>query len=148
MLRRKDRCRRRRGALPSNVRDLEAQKPSLTEELYRQRQLELGGRLQKLRAKAAKRLQQLDEARQATVKKIAEAVQPSIAAVYQRYRCTLLLSRDAVLAGNPGMDVTAEVIKGLGLEQSNLFVDETGHWRIGDYVPAYKPFAVYVLQVR
>jgi hypothetical protein len=25
----------------------------------------------------------------------------------------------------------------LGLEQANLFVDETGHWRNGDYVPAY-----------
>jgi hypothetical protein len=25
----------------------------------------------------------------------------------------------------------------LGLEQTNQFVDETGHWRIGDYVPAY-----------
>jgi len=101
------------GRITADVRDLEAQKSSLTEELYRQRQLELGGRLQELRAEAAKRSQQLEEARQAAVKKIADAVQPSIAAVYQRYRCSLLLSRDAVLAGNPGMDVTAEVIKGL-----------------------------------
>jgi len=99
--------------ITAGVTALEKDKASLPPEEYHQRQQELVKRLQDLRVDAAQRTQELEAARQDAVKKIAAKAQPFIADVYQRYRCSLLLSRDAVLAGNPGMDVTAEVIKGL-----------------------------------
>ena len=99
--------------ITADIKALESEKTALSEDQYKLRQQELVLRLKDLRAEAAKKSQELEAARLEAVKKIAAQAQPSIAAVYQHYRCSLLLSRDAVLAGNPGMDVTAEVIKGL-----------------------------------
>jgi Skp family chaperone for outer membrane proteins len=99
--------------IASGIKALEDEKASLPEDRYQQRQQELAKRLQDLRADAARASQDLEATRAAVVKQIAKAVQPFIASVYRVNRCALLLSRDAVLAGNPGMDVTGEVIKGL-----------------------------------
>jgi Skp family chaperone for outer membrane proteins len=99
--------------IAADVKALEGQKASLTEDQYKLRRQELVQRLQDLRTNATKMSQDLEATRQDVVKRISKEAQPSIAAAYQTYRCSLLLSRDAVLAGNPGMDVTAEVIKGL-----------------------------------
>ncbi len=111
------------GSITADIRALESEKASLTEDLYRQRQLELAGRLRDLRAEAAQKSQALEAARQEAVKKIAVAAQPFIAEVYQRHHCSLLLSRDAVLAGNPGMDITAEVIKELDVAPLEIGFD-------------------------
>ncbi len=99
--------------IEADIKTLEKDKDSLSLDAYHQRQQELVKRLQDLRSDAAKASQKLEGARQAAVTKIAAEAQPFVAEVYQRYRCSLLLSRDAVLAGNPGMDVTGEVIKDL-----------------------------------
>ncbi len=96
--------------IAAEMQALDGEKASLSEDQRKARQRELAGRLLDLKLDAAQKSQSLEAARQETVKKIAEAAQPFIAEVYQRYRCSLLLSRDAVLAGNPGMDVTLEVI--------------------------------------
>lgn len=95
------------------VKALETSKAQITEDQYKTRQKALADEMRDLRLDAAQKSMSLEAARQGAVKKIADKAQPFIAEVYQRYRCSLLLSRDAVLAGNPGMDVTGEVIKGL-----------------------------------
>lgn len=99
--------------IQTDAKALEGQKNILSEAQYQTRLRDLVSRQQTLKLDAAQKTQDLDATRASVVKKIASAAQPLIAAAYSKYRCSLLLSRDAVLAGNPGMDVTADVISGL-----------------------------------
>lgn len=99
--------------ITSDAKALENAKAALPEGQYQSRLRDLVSRQQALRLEASQKSQDLEATRTSVVKRIAKAAQPFIAAAYGKYRCSLLLSRDAVLAGNPGMDVTADVIGGL-----------------------------------
>jgi Skp family chaperone for outer membrane proteins len=97
----------------ADIRALEEKRATLAADTYKEQQTVLVQQLQDLRSKAAKKSLALEEVRQDVVKRIAAMAQPYVASAYQANHCALLLSRDAVLAGNPSMDITAEVVKGL-----------------------------------
>ena len=99
--------------LAGDAKTLEGMKETLSEDQYQTRLRDLVARQQGLRLEASQKSQDLEAMRISVVKRIAEAAQPFVASSYGKYRCSLLLSRDAVLAGNPGMDVTTDVISGL-----------------------------------
>lgn len=101
------------GDIAADAKALKDKKAALPDEQYQMRQRDLAVRVQALRLEAAHKSQELEAVRKSVVQRIAKEAQPFVAAAYQKYRCSLLLSRTAVLAGNPGMDVTAEVIKGI-----------------------------------
>lgn len=99
--------------ISADAKALEAEKAKVSEEQYRSRQKDLAIRIQSAKLEASQKSQDLEATRKDVVKRIATDAQPFVDATYKKYRCSLLLARSAVLMGNPGMDVTAEVIAGL-----------------------------------
>lgn len=99
--------------ISADAKVLEAEKAKVPEEQYRSRQKDFAIRLQSVKLETSQRSQDLEATRKDVVKRIAKDAQPFVDATYKKYRCSLLLARSAVLMGNPGMDVTDEVIAGL-----------------------------------
>ena len=59
------------------------------------------------------RNREIEATRLKAVGRLSSEMQPVLAAAYKAHGCGLLLSRTAVLAGNMGGDLTADVVKGL-----------------------------------
>lgn len=102
---------------------LESQKASLTDAQYRERQQDLAKRLQGLRQVAAQDSRDLEATRKDVVARIWKETQPVIAAVYKDKHCGLLVSRDAVMAGNPAMDITPAIVSGLDGKITTIAVE-------------------------
>lgn len=100
-------------AVQDEAKQLESQKGSLTSIQFQQRQQALAQRVQALQFKANLRSRELEATRLKAVKQIAAWANPVIAAAYQSHHCGALISRDTLLAGNPGMDLTKNVVDGL-----------------------------------
>src|SRR5262249_33670238 len=90
----------------SDAKTLEAQRVSLKPADYATRQKALAQRVQGLRNNAAQRSRDLEATRQDVVGRIAKAAQPVIDQVYRNKGCGLLIAREAILAGNPAMDIS------------------------------------------
>jgi Skp family chaperone for outer membrane proteins len=105
-----------------DARALEAQKVSLPPAEYQTRQQELAKRLQALQLVAAADSRDLEATRQDVVVRISKEAQPIIAQVYKDKGCGLLVSRDAILAGNPAMDITVAVVAGLDAKITTIDV--------------------------
>jgi Skp family chaperone for outer membrane proteins len=75
---------------------------------------------QALQAEAAERSRQIDATRAKVLGLILQAAQPYIGQAYAAHACGLLVSREAVLGGNLGNDLTAEVIAGLDAKAAPL----------------------------
>ncbi len=89
-----------------------------------QRQQDLAKRFADLRTRAAKESQDLDATRLGVVTKIAAAAQPIVGQVYAARKCGLLLAKGPVLAGNPGMEITAAVISVLDAKITTIPRDQ------------------------
>ncbi len=101
-----------------------AQQKTLPPAVFQQKQQVVVKRVADLRGEAARRTQSLEAMRQDAINKISQQAQPVILSVYQSRHCGLLLSREAVLAGNPGLDVTGDVVKGLNAKISVVALAE------------------------
>jgi Skp family chaperone for outer membrane proteins len=99
--------------IADDIKTLESGKALLSSEEYKAKLQSLGKRQQDLRSAAATSSQELEDTRKDVLKRISQEVSPFIAAAYKMHNCAILLSREAVMAGNPSMDLTAEVINGL-----------------------------------
>lgn len=108
--------------IAGDAKALKAQK--LPQQQLQQREQTLAKRYADLRAKAADDSKSLETARQSMAQKIAAAAQPVIKQVYGAHRCGLLLARGAVLAGNSGMDVTSDVVRGLDARLTTIPLDQ------------------------
>jgi Skp family chaperone for outer membrane proteins len=109
--------------LMAEAKALEGQKASLSSELYLSRQQDLAKRLQGLRQEAAVDSRDLEATRKDVVARIWKETQPVIAAVYKDKHCGLLVSRDAVMAGNPAMDITPAIVSGLDGRLTTIAVE-------------------------
>ncbi len=109
--------------LVGDAKTLEGQKASLSADQYQARQQDLAKRLQVLRLEASQDSNDLEATRQDVVVRLAKEVQPVIAAVYKERSCGLLVSRDAIMAGNPAMDITAAVVSGLDAKITTIAVE-------------------------
>jgi len=107
----------------ADAKALEAGKASLAAAEYQQRQQQLAQRLQQLRLQAAADGRDLEATRQDVVVRISKEAQPVIAQVYKDKGCGLLVSRDAILAGNPVMDITAAVVAELDAKITTITVE-------------------------
>ena len=109
--------------LVADAKALEASKASLSPAEYQSRQQQLAQRLQQLRAVAATDSRDLEATRQDVVVRISKEARPVIAQVYKDKGCGLLVSRDAILAGNPAMDITVAVVAALDAKITTLEVE-------------------------
>lgn len=109
-----------REALETEARTLQAKKSAMKAEDFLKTQAQLAERIKALQAKASEQTQILEATRRDVVARIATEAQPVIERVYQERGCGLLLSREAVLAGNVDMDVTPAVIAALDQRITDL----------------------------
>jgi Skp family chaperone for outer membrane proteins len=65
----------------------------------------------------------LEATRQDVVVRISKEAQPVIAEVYKEKGCGLLVSRDAIMAGNPAMDITSLVLTALDAKITTIAVE-------------------------
>lgn len=107
----------------AEAKALDGQKDSLPAAQYQVRQQDLAKRVQVLRQEAAVDSRDMEATRQDAVMRISKEAQPVIAAVYKEKHCGLMVSREAVLAGNPAMDITASVVSGLDAKITTITVE-------------------------
>jgi Skp family chaperone for outer membrane proteins len=102
-----------RRKLEAEAKALQAQQGTLTPAQGQHRQQQLQARAQGLQSSAGQIGRELEATRLKATEQLAEAMRPIAVEAYQAKGCGLLLSREAVVGGNLGNDLTAAVIRGL-----------------------------------
>jgi hypothetical protein len=109
-----------RAPIEAEVKALDAQKAALTPAQFEERGKPLAARWDALQRKAALRGREIEATRVKALGGIATQAQPVIAQVYASRKCGLLLTRDAMMGGNPAADLTAAVVQGLDARISTI----------------------------
>lgn len=102
-----------RAPIEADLKALEVQKASLTPAQLEARGKPLAARWDALQRKAALRGREIEATRVKALGGIANQAQPVIAQVYASRKCGLLFTRETMMGGNPGADLTAAVVQGL-----------------------------------
>ncbi|MDO1559955.1 OmpH family outer membrane protein [Brevundimonas sp. 2R-24] len=100
-------------AIDTELRTLQSQQASLPADQFNQRRQALGQRAQTFETLRQTRLAELQYTEQSQRLRIAQTVNPILTQVYQARGCSLLLDASGILAANPAMDVTPQVIQQL-----------------------------------
>src|SRR5690606_18068980 len=100
-------------AIENEDKALAAARATLDPGAYEKRASDLQIRVNALRRKAELRQREMDATRQKAFVRVAQEMDPVIGQIYQARRCSLLLDDQAVMQGNPAMDITDQVIAGL-----------------------------------
>ena len=109
-----------RRKLEGDAKALQAQQGVLTPADGQKRERQLQARAQALQASAAQITRELEATRAKVSGQIGEMMRPIVLTAYQAKGCGLLLSREAVIGGNLGNDLTATVIQGLDAKVSTI----------------------------
>ena len=99
--------------LQTDVKAYQAQAATLTAEVRQQREQGLAQREQALQQKAALRQKELEATQQKALGRIAGEIQPIANTTIRARNCGLVINGQAVMAANPSMDVTPEVVRQL-----------------------------------
>jgi Skp family chaperone for outer membrane proteins len=109
-----------RKPLEAEARSLEGQPDTAAN---RPKRDSLAQRWQALQSKAAQDGREIEATRAKAMERIADAAQPVIAQVYGQHKCGLLFDRGAVLGGNFGNDLTADVVRGLDAKLQSIPIE-------------------------
>ena len=109
-----------RRKLEGEAKALQAQQGVLTPADGQKRERQLQARAQALQASAGQITRELEATRAKVSGQIGEMMRPIVVTAYQAKGCGLLLSREAVIGGNMGNDLTATVITGLDAKVSTI----------------------------
>jgi Skp family chaperone for outer membrane proteins len=112
-----------RRKLESEARALQGQQAVLPPAQIQHRQQQLQARAQAAQAEAGQTERELEATRTKAMARIEDAVQPIVLDAYKAKGCGLLLSREAVIGGNMGADLTAGVIKALDAKMTTIDFD-------------------------
>jgi Skp family chaperone for outer membrane proteins len=107
-------------ALVNDARTFETQRATLAQDAADRRDADLQVRRNALQRKAELRQAEIQATQQKALERIATELDPVQAAVYQQRGCSVLLTRQALLAVNPAMDISAVVITALNARISTL----------------------------
>jgi Skp family chaperone for outer membrane proteins len=109
----RDQLQPQQQAIQDEAKKLETAQARMPAAEFQQKQQALAQRIQALRDANGRDSKELEATRLKAVRQIAEWSNPVIADAYKAHRCGALFSRDAMLVGNPGMDLTSIVVAGL-----------------------------------
>lgn len=110
-------------ALQNEAKALDAQKASLDQGAFDQKNASLQVRAAALQRKAQLRDRELQATQQKALGRIGQELEPVIRASYQQAKCSLLIQREAVVLANPAMDITPSVITGLNAKITQFAFD-------------------------
>jgi Skp family chaperone for outer membrane proteins len=112
-----------KAALERKGAALNAQRATLPPQQYQAQGMALNQRGQALQSKAADRSRQLEATRARALDSVLHEATPYITQAYSAHACGLLVSREAVLGGNMGNDLTAEVLANLDAKGTPITVE-------------------------
>jgi outer membrane protein len=100
-------------AIDNDAKALEARRATIDQTTFEQQGSALQIRAGALQRKAQLRDRELQATEQKAVQRVSQEMEPFIRQAYQAKACSLLLQRNAVILGNPAMDLTQAVVTGL-----------------------------------
>jgi Skp family chaperone for outer membrane proteins len=112
-----------KAAIDAAGKALAAQRSTLPEIQFDQKERALNQRLQALQVTADQRNRQLDATRAMALRRIGDEARPAIVAAYQARGCGVLFDRASVVAGGLGMDITDTVVQALDAKITTLTFD-------------------------
>lgn len=110
-------------AIQNEAKTLEAQKATLDQGAFDQKNATLQVRAAALQRKAQLRERELQATQQKALGRVGQELEPVIRSSYQQAKCTVLIQRDAVVLANPAMDITTSVITGLNAKITQFAFD-------------------------
>lgn len=116
--------------------DAAAKAPGADETALKKRALDLENRINKFKQKAQLRQREVSVTEQKARLRIRQEVSPIIAQVYQQKQCSVLLSGEMIVLGNPAMDITAAVTAGLNAKIQQFAFDRE---RLDQAAPGQPP---------
>ncbi len=100
-------------SIQSAAKDLETKKATLAQAAYQQQGQALQQRVNALQEKAQQRDRELQATEQRAIQRILQEATPLVSAEVKTKNCGVLVDGSAVLAVNPSMDLTPDVITAL-----------------------------------
>lgn len=110
-------------AIQNEAKTLDAQKATLDQGAFDQKNATLQVRAAALQRKAQLRERELQATQQKALGRVGQELEPVIRSSYQQAKCTVLIQRDAVVLANPAMDITTSVITGLNAKITQFAFD-------------------------
>ena len=110
-------------AITTEGRALEQSRATLDAATYQSRVANLNLRIANYQKKGELRQREVEATEQKALNRIAQELDPIVRQVYQQKGCSLLLNRQAVLVGNPAMDVTQAAIAALNAKITQFTFD-------------------------
>lgn len=111
-------------AIQNDAKALDAKRSTLDQATFDKQSADLQLRANALRRKADLRERELQATQQKAIGRIAQELDPVVRNVYQQSKCSILISRDAVVVNpNPTMDITPAVIAGLNAKITQFTFD-------------------------
>jgi outer membrane protein len=106
-----------------DAQDFQAKRATLTQEQQQAQAAPIQQRGEALERKAQLRQRELEATGQKAIQRISSNIDPILRGLYETHNCSLLLSGEAVMASNPQMDVTQEVIQQLNTKLPTITFD-------------------------
>lgn len=110
-------------ALVNDAKAFDAQRATLDQNTQVQRNADLQKRDIALQSKAQLRQQELQATQQKALNRVYQEMQPLITQAYQQKNCSILLARDGVMAVNPSMDISQQVVTALNARITQFAFD-------------------------
>lgn len=107
-------------SLVNDAKTFQAQRATLAQDAADKKDADLQVRNNALQRKVQQRQAELQATQQKAADRILSEIDPVEAQVYQQRNCSVLLSRQSVIAANPAMDITPVVITALNARISML----------------------------
>lgn len=92
---------------------IEAARQTMDQAALQSRVANLNLRVSNYQKKAEQRQREIQATEQKALGRVGQELDPVVRQVYQTSHCSLLLNRDAVMIGNPAMDITGSAVVGL-----------------------------------
>lgn len=122
-----------RTAIENEGKTLDTQRATLDRTTLEQRTAALQVRVNALQRKAAQREREVQATEQKAIGRVGQEMEPLIRQVYQQRQCSVLLSREAIVLGNPAMDITPGVVQALNAKITQFAFDRE---RLDQQAPA------------
>ena len=109
--------------IKTDAEALQAKRASLTQEQLQQQAAPIQQRGEALERKAQLRQRELEATGQKALQRIGGTIEPILRSLYQQHACSLMLNGDSVLASNPAMDMTGQVVTQLNAQMTTITFD-------------------------
>lgn len=110
-------------AIETEGRQLEASRATLDSAAYQSRMANLNLRVSNFQKKSELRQREVEATEQKAINRISQELDPIVRQVYQSNRCSVLLNRQAVMVGNPSMDITPAAVAALNAKITQFAFD-------------------------